>query len=95
MGFWTLCDSCHGSALKEFWALWDNILNVCIFITFAMLMLLSRSRVSSGSIVSGYGLDDRTIGVQSPVGVKDFSSYHLCPYRIWGPPSLLYNGYRG
>jgi hypothetical protein len=32
------------------------------------------SRVSSGSIVSDYGLDDRTIGVRSPAGEKDFSS---------------------
>jgi hypothetical protein len=28
---------------------------------------------SSGSIVSGYGLDDRTIEVRSPAGSKDFS----------------------
>jgi hypothetical protein len=35
------------------------------------------SRVSSGSIVSDYGLDDRTIGVRSPAGAKDFSS-SLC-----------------
>jgi hypothetical protein len=32
------------------------------------------SRVSSGSIVSDYGLDDRVIGVRSPAGAKDFSS---------------------
>jgi hypothetical protein len=32
---------------------------------------------SSGSIVSGYGLDDRAIGVRSPAGAKDFSS-NLC-----------------
>jgi hypothetical protein len=36
-----------------------------------------RSRVSSVSIVSGYGLDDGAIGVRSPVGVRDFSSI-LC-----------------
>jgi hypothetical protein len=35
------------------------------------------SRVSSGSIVSDYGLDDRAIGVRSPAGAKDFSSI-LC-----------------
>jgi hypothetical protein len=29
--------------------------------------------VSSGSIVSGYGLDDRAIGVRSPAGENDFS----------------------
>jgi hypothetical protein len=33
--------------------------------------------VSLGSIVSDYGLDDRAIGVRSPVGAKDFSS-SLC-----------------
>jgi hypothetical protein len=31
-----------------------------------------RSRGSSGSIVSDYGLDDRAIGVRSPAGAKDF-----------------------
>jgi hypothetical protein len=30
------------------------------------------SRVSSGSIVSDYGLDDRAVGVRSPAGAKDF-----------------------
>jgi hypothetical protein len=35
------------------------------------------SRVSSGSIVSDYGLDDQAIGVRSPAGEKDFSS-NLC-----------------
>jgi hypothetical protein len=35
------------------------------------------SRVSSGSVVSGYGLDDRAIGVRSPAGEKDSSS-SLC-----------------
>jgi hypothetical protein len=32
-----------------------------------------RSRVSSGSIVSDYGLDDRAIRVRSPAGAEDFS----------------------
>jgi hypothetical protein len=45
--------------------------------------------------VSDYGLDDRAIRVRSPAGEKDFSSILLCPDRLWGPPSLLYNGYRG
>jgi hypothetical protein len=35
------------------------------------------SRVSSGSIVSDYGLDDRAIGVRFPAAAKDFSS-SLC-----------------
>jgi hypothetical protein len=36
-----------------------------------------KSRVSSGSIVSDYGLHDRAIGVRSPAGAEDFSSI-LC-----------------
>jgi hypothetical protein len=37
-------------------------------------VLETRSRVSSGSKVSDYGLDDRAIGVRSPVGAEDFYS---------------------
>jgi hypothetical protein len=36
-----------------------------------------RSRGSSGSIVSDYGLDDWVIEVRSPTGAEDFSS-SLC-----------------
>jgi hypothetical protein len=35
------------------------------------------NRVSSGSIVSDYGLEDRAIGVRFPAEAKDFSS-SLC-----------------
>jgi hypothetical protein len=38
------------------------------------LSLVRKYGVSSGSIVSDYGLDDRAIGVRSPAGAKDFSS---------------------
>jgi hypothetical protein len=46
------------------------------------------SRVSSGIIVSDYGLDDRAIGVRSLAGEKDFSS-SLCVQTGPGahPPS--------
>jgi hypothetical protein len=40
------------------------------------------SRVSSGSIVSDYGLEDRAIEVRSPAGTKDFSCKPLCPDRL-------------
>jgi hypothetical protein len=52
------------------------------------------SRGNSVSIVSGYGLHDQGIEVRSPAEAKDFFS-SLCPDRLWGPPSLLYNGYQG
>jgi hypothetical protein len=49
---------------------------ICIMI-FGDEYKLWRSRVSSVSTVSDYGLDDRAIGVRSPEGAKDFSS-NLC-----------------
>jgi hypothetical protein len=45
--------------------------------TYYRYWLRTRSRVSSGSIVSDYGLDDRAIGVRSPAGAKDLSC-NLC-----------------
>jgi hypothetical protein len=53
-----------------------------------------RSRDSVVDIATGYGLDDRGVAVRVPVGSKIFSSSRR-PDRLWGPPSLLYNGYRG
>jgi hypothetical protein len=50
---------------------------------------------SSVSVVSGYGLDNRANEVRSPVKAREFFLQRLCPDRFWGPPSLLYNGYRG
>jgi hypothetical protein len=67
---------------------------VCMYVCMHAYMQ-EGSRVSSGSIVSDYGLDDRAIGVRSPAGAEYFSS-NLCVQTGSGaPPSLLYNGYRG
>jgi hypothetical protein len=52
------------------------------------------SRDSSVGIATSYGLDDRGVGVRVPVGSGIFSSPDH-PDRLWGPPNLLYNGYRG
>jgi hypothetical protein len=53
--------------------------------------------MSRGSAVireSGYGLDDRGVGVGVPVGSRIFSS--PCRRdRPWGPPNLLLDGYWG
>jgi hypothetical protein len=53
-----------------------------------------RSRDSSVGIATGYGLDHREIGVWVPVGSRIFFSPRR-PDQLWGPPSLLSNGYRG
>jgi hypothetical protein len=45
-------------------------------------------------IETGYRLEDGGVRVRGPVGSRIFSS----PLRsgwLWGPPSLLSNGYRG
>jgi hypothetical protein len=42
-----------------------------------LFSLVSRNRVSSVSIVSDYGVDDRAIGVRSPAGANNFF-YNLC-----------------
>jgi hypothetical protein len=47
------------------------------------------SRDSSVSIVTGYGLEDRGVGVRVPIGSRISSS--PCPDRFWDPPSLLTN----
>jgi hypothetical protein len=43
-------------------------------------------------IALGYRLDDW--GFKSQKGLGIFSS-PLCPDQLWGPPSLLFNGYQG
>jgi hypothetical protein len=53
---------------------------------------IRRSRGSSVSIVTDYGLDDRG---SIPDRGRGFLFQSLRPDRLWGPPSLLSNGYRG
>jgi hypothetical protein len=54
-----------------------SAVDVSMVSVFSSVLTPGRSRVSSVSIVSDYGLDDRVIGVRSSVGAKDFSSI-LC-----------------
>jgi hypothetical protein len=53
-----------------------------------------RSRDSVVGIATGYGQDDRSAWVRVPVGSR-ISSSPRRPDRLWGPPNLPSNGYRG
>jgi hypothetical protein len=48
--------------------------------------------LSAVGVVTGYGLDDRGVGVRIPVGSRIFGSPRR-PDLLWGPPSLLSIGY--
>jgi hypothetical protein len=52
------------------------------------------SRGSVVGIATGYGLNGRGVGVRVPEGSRIFPSPRRLD-RLWGPPSLLYYGYRG
>jgi hypothetical protein len=52
------------------------------------------SRVSAVSIATGYGQDDWVVRVRVPVGSRIFT-YPCCKVQLWGPTSLLSNGYWG
>jgi hypothetical protein len=62
---------------------------------FFPLYIIFGESGSSVSVVSSYRLDDRANVIRSPAEAKGFLFYPLCPDRLWGPPSVLYNGYRG
>jgi hypothetical protein len=46
------------------------------------------------SITNGYGLEDRMIGVRFPAGFGIFL-FDIMSKPLWGPASLLSDGYQG
>jgi hypothetical protein len=68
-------------------------MSLLVDIRFPISSIVERSRDSAVSTATGYGLDDRRVGVRVPVGSGIFSSPRR-PNRLWGPPNLLSNGYR-
>jgi hypothetical protein len=70
----------------------STILFLIFILSYFYPLLMSRD--SSVGIATGYGLDDGGVGVRVPVGSRIFFSPRR-PDRLWGPPSLLSNRYRG
>jgi hypothetical protein len=74
------------------------VIHVCVFVFVfvraCVCVCVWRSRDSAVGITTGYGLDDRGVGVWVPVGSRIFSSANR-PGRHWGPLNLISNGYRG
>jgi hypothetical protein len=67
--------SCLDLSERDFW----NVVFVCTYVCI-------KSRGSSGGIVTGYGLDDRGVGVRFPIG----STIFIAPYRpdrLWAHPA--------
>jgi hypothetical protein len=58
-----------------------------------MNIILIQSRDSAVGITTGYGLEDQGVGVRVPVGPIILTSPSR-PGRLWGPYSLLSNGYQ-
>jgi hypothetical protein len=62
--------------------------------TLYIIYAIPKIRGSAGVLSTGYGLDDRGIGVRVPIGSRILSSPYR-PDRLWGPSNLKSNGYRG
>jgi hypothetical protein len=60
-----------------------------------ILTYSERSQDNAVGTATGYGMDDRGAGVRVPVGSVILLSSPHRPDRLWGPPNLLYSGYRG
>jgi hypothetical protein len=58
------------------------------------ITVTDQRRDSAVVTATGYGLDDREVGVRVPVGSRIFSSPSR-PDRLWGSPNLLSNGLPG
>jgi hypothetical protein len=59
--------------------------------TYMLIYMYTWARDSVFGIATGYGLDDRGVGVRVPGGANIFS-FPSRPDRLWGPPNLLSNG---
>jgi hypothetical protein len=57
-------------------------------------ILIQYLLLEGAGIATGYEPEDRGVGVRVPIEPRIFFSPR-CPDQLWGPFSLLSNGYRG
>ena len=85
----TSCADCHDVwEPQSSWKL-QGLYRDCYIFIFYIHPLPIRGPGSSVGIATGYGLDGPG---SNPGGGSEI--FRTCPDRPWGPPSLLYNGYR-
>jgi hypothetical protein len=76
-------------------ALFMRVIQIKIIVFYfeiTVFLCSTKSRDSSVGIALGYRLDDQG---SIPGGCWEFFSKPLRPEQLWGPPSLLSNGYHG
>jgi hypothetical protein len=66
---------------------------MCAVLIMDSYHISNKSRDSAVAIATGYGLDDRGVGIRFPVRSRIFS-HPRRPTRLCGPPNLLSDGYR-
>jgi hypothetical protein len=67
---------------------------LCALLISLHVCYINNNRDTIVGIATGYGLDDRGVGVRVPVGSRNFSSPRR-PDRLLSRPNLLSNGHRG
>jgi hypothetical protein len=82
----------EGNRQTKYWLMLHD--HLCQKFVICQLQIMEGSQDSVVSIMTGYGLGDGGVGVQILVGSRIFSPPRY-PDRLWGPPSLLSNGYQG
>jgi hypothetical protein len=63
-------------------------------IKFVSIILMDVSQDSIVGIATSYGLGNKEVRVQVPVGSTIFSPEHHADW-LWGSPNLMSNGYWG